>query len=154
MKKLRKESKWSKLVKQYGVKGAKKYMEEVDKKIALKRLEDKTDPIVTIEEVLIKAEEKPIEQIPEKDARDDIKHRSDKVRQTALTEGWREYIRPRIEACIELYKNVYDDVQSFDEMRVNQAVRKELTAILADIDRWVNERKELMEEEKEDAGEK
>jgi len=155
MRKKRKESEWSKLIKQYGVRGAKKRKGEIKENlkegyVALAQLKDKTDEIVTTEEILTEIEEKPIEQISEKDARDDIKYRSDKVRQTVSTKGWQEYILPRIKACIELYEATYDDVPTFEEMKVNQAVRKELRAILEDIDRWVTERKELQEEEEKE----
>ena len=98
----------------------------------------------------IKIEEIPIEQIPEKDAKDDIKYRSDKIKETVFTRGWQEYILPRIKACIEIYEVTYDDVDSLEELKVNQVVRKELKAILADIERWVKERKELLEEEEKE----
>jgi len=132
-------------VRHYGVKlGAKKWKEKKVKPIKI------TDPLdaKTITGIV---EEVRVEEIPVEKARGEVRYRADKVRETLLTIGWKEYIKPRIQACIELYKSIYDDVPSYEELKVNQAVRKELKAILQDIDGWISAEKELEREEEQNA---
>ena len=98
-----------------------------------------------------KVEEVRVEEYPLEKAKGDVRYRADKIRETILTQGWKLYIRPRIDACIDLYKSVYDDVPSYEELKVNQAVRKELRAILQDIDGWIVADLELKKEAKKNA---
>lgn len=133
-------------VRHYGVKlGAKKWKARLVKPI---KITDPTDGAVHQTAVI---EEVRVEEIPVEKAKGNIRYRADKIRETLLTTGWIEYIKPRIQACIDLYKSVYDDVPSYEELKVNQAVRKELKAILQDIDGWIIADLELKKEEEKNA---
>jgi len=139
-------------VRHYGVKlGAKKWKEHKEKEKA--KVTTLTPKIIkTVDKLMAqKIEEVRVEEIPIEKAKGNIRYRADKVKETLLTIGWKEYIRPRIQACIELYKSIYDDVPSYEELKVNQAVRKELKAILQDIDGWIIADIELKKEEEKDA---
>lgn len=134
-------------VKHFGIKlGAKKWKERKKltplKKVILK------GPTAEVKEVRV--EEIPVEKMPEKDAKEELKYRGDKMMGLLQSAGWRRFLKPEIENIIVTYKEQYDKVNSIEELKVNQKIREILLAVLDYPKDCIEDAKAIREQEEEE----